>query len=305
MLNKKFRICSKKLFLTYPQCDLDYSPIEDVIKMWGTPLYYVISKELHKDGTPHRHAAILYASEIDIKRPDALDVLGHHGNYQSAKQFDNVVEYVKKDKEFIEFGDYKTKKERQKISRAEKNMLLLQKPLWKCVEDGDISLLHAANLQKGITTYNRSKCPEANHYDDDKICYWIYGAPGTGKSAWVRQIFGDSLYIKVPEKWWDNYRGEECVLLEDLDFSKAKSLQQYIKIWADKYHFSDEEKGGRVNLTYRRFCITSNFLPRELWRDPMLHTALSRRFIFLTTEVKHDPFWVEVTPLEYDINSIY
>lgn len=298
----KFRLNAKKVFLTYAKCNVDLNDILKVAEEWGKVEYAVICEENHKDGTPHRHAAILYAQPIDIKRADALDVNGFHGNYQAAKQFDAVVEYVKKAGRFIEKGEYHTKKERQKISRAEKNKILLQQPIWKSVECGDISLMHAETLRKGIAAFNKSKYPEINEFDDDKVCYWIYGDPGTGKSAWVRQVFGYSLYIKVPEKWWDNYQGEECVLLEDLDQSYAKSLVQHIKIWADKYHFSQEEKGGRVNLTYRRFCITSNFLPFELWKDPMLHEAVSRRFIFLKTKIseQNPGFYVEAEPFYYN-----
>jgi len=62
----------------------------------------------------------------------------------------------------------------------------------------------------------------------------------------------------------------------------GKCLSHYIKIWADKYACKGETKGGAVNLTHRRFIITSNYHPRELWtdNDPQLLEAITRRFEF-------------------------
>jgi len=299
----KFRICSKKLFLTYPQCDKGEEAFIRMLKCWGEIKYAIVAREKHKDGTDHRHVACLFEEEVDIKRSDALDVEGCHGNYQSAKRFDDVVDYCRKAGQFIEVGEYHTKAERKKLGVAKKNALLMSKPLHECVDDGDISIMHARNLELSIASYKSSKLPERLEYDDDKVCYWVYGTPGTGKSAWVRQVFGHSMYIKVPEKWWDNYREQEAVLLEDLDGSQAKALVQHIKIWADKYHFCQEVKGGRVNLTFRRFIITSNFLPFELWTDRMLHEAVSRRFVFIKTQIRdpeEGPFFVDAKEFYYD-----
>ena len=106
---------------------------------------------------------------------------------------------------------------------------------------------------------------------------WIYGEPGSGKSYLARTAYGDSLYIKAQNKWWDNYRGERYVLLDDFD---SPALGHLLKIWADRYQFHGECKGGSVAMRYSRFIITSNYLPADLWKEPILCTAISRRFRF-------------------------
>lgn len=88
---------------------------------------------------------------------------------------------------------------------------------------------------------------------------WYYGAPGTGKSLKVRTD-EKSLYLKQQNKWWDGYNGEEAVVLDDFD-KKGLCLDHYLKIWTDHYFCTGEIKGGTLPLNYKRFYITSNYLP--------------------------------------------
>lgn len=107
---------------------------------------------------------------------------------------------------------------------------------------------------------------------------WIYGPPGTGKSFYARNNYGQSLYHKAQNKWWDGYQHQDFVLLDDLD---TNVLGHYLKIWADRYAFMAECKGSSILIRPKKFIVTSNYTPEDLFHDPVLAQAIRRRFYFI------------------------
>lgn len=107
----------------------------------------------------------------------------------------------------------------------------------------------------------------------DTTGVWYYGEPGVGKSHLAREKYPNA-YMKMQNKWWDGYQDEENVILDDFD---SKELGHLLKIWADKYAFLAETKGGALFIRPKTIVITSNYKPDDLWSDAML-AAVKRRF---------------------------
>jgi len=94
----------------------------------------------------------------------------------------------------------------------------------------------------------------------------------------ARSIFNQEFYPKIASnKWWDKYRGEENVLIEDMDTSH--SYQGYnLKIWADKYAFPVEVKCGADWIRPKIIIVTSNYPIKTVFPDPQIHLPLLERF---------------------------
>lgn len=112
---------------------------------------------------------------------------------------------------------------------------------------------------------------------------WVSGLPGTGKTHLIRENFKDSLYPKNCNKWWDGYQHQRYIVLEDVDHSHWPYLVNHMKIWADKYPFTGESKGGQIEPKYLVLFVTSNYTIDELMdglekADLHLVAAVKRRF---------------------------
>ena len=53
-------------------------------------------------------------------------------------------------------------------------------------------------------------------------------------------------YAKEKNKWWCNYTGQDTVVIEEADPKNMEHLADRLKVWADRYPFPGEIKGGRI-----------------------------------------------------------
>nr|ARV90724.1 replication-associated protein [Euphorbia yellow mosaic virus] len=112
-----FRLTAKNIFLTYPRCDI---PKDEVLQLlrdlpWSVvkPTYIRVARELHADGFPHLHCLIQLSGKSNIKDARFFN-LTHprrsaefHPNAQSAKDANAVKNYITKESDYCESGQYK------------------------------------------------------------------------------------------------------------------------------------------------------------------------------------------------------
>ncbi|AGJ74758.1 replication-associated protein [Dragonfly associated cyclovirus 7] len=97
----------------------------------------------------------------------------------------------------------------------------------------------------------------ARRFKTDVYYYW--GAPGTGKSRTAleeaEKITTTSIYYKPRGLWWDGYRQQTCVIIDD--FYGWIKYDEMLKIM-DRYPYKVQVKGGFEEFTSKHIWITSN-----------------------------------------------
>jgi hypothetical protein len=156
---------------------------------------------------------------------------------------------------------------------ADFHSILTQFPKYACE--------HVNNILKLIATVG----PQSPDWRDvQTIVFW--GDTGTGKTRRARDDAKNrhlDLYKKMcGTKWFDGYRGEKALLLDefmgDRGQSDAEGIQQMLQ-WLDGHPLRVESKGATVPAMWTKVYITSN-LPPKAWfprADPKHVEALMRR----------------------------
>lgn len=135
----------------------------------------------------------------------------------------------------------------------------------------DIQIRHYSSLKR-IAVDNMVNVPR-----DQIVANYFWGASGSGKTrrAWDEATL--DAYIKNPNtKWWDGYRGQENVIIDE--FTGRIDIS-YLLTWLDRYPCSVEVKGFSVPLKAVNFWITSNLSLEECYPDAKeeQRAALRRR----------------------------
>lgn len=157
--------------------------------------------------------------------------------------------------------------------------------------------LYITNI-RNIKTIYRDEQSKKIKDDTEEEMLWFYGKSGTGKSRYARAKY-KNVFLKMCNKWWENYEYESTVLLEDFD-SDHKVLVHHLKIWADRYPFSCEIKGIGVKLRPKRIIVTSNYKPQDIWDKEQDLEPILRRFRLVKFTKINNKYMMDNEEIEWD-----
>ena len=272
----------------------NYTP-EELPKLGEGIDYLVYGKEIcPKSKTPHLQGYIVFTNRKYMSAVKKLMPRAHLEVKAKNSTVEQASEYCKKDGDFVECGE-RPKEKNEAGGTANKERfdaayaLALVGEFDKIPKDILIRYYHAL---KRIYQDNMERAVSL----DDVCGTWYYGDPGTGKSMKARAL-SDSWYDKSCNKWWDGYRGEDIIVIDDFDMAH-KCLGHHLKRWGDKYSFPAEIKGTTVQIRPKRIVVTSNYMISTIFgEDPVLVEALKRRYE--EVEFVKDPMDEEV-----DLNPV-
>ena len=261
---------------------------KDVVVPDDKMIYMVIGEEVGENGTPHRQGFVILKVRTRLSTMKKWIPRGHlelmRGNSTQA------AEYCMKDGIYAEFGTFEfidkngngTRKYQgqQKGGEAKAQKFRDVIALAKKRQFSEIEKDYPAQYWQNYHTMKRIAMdnPPVLSALDKLDNEWIYGLPGVGKSR-IARAENPGLYIKLHNKWWIGYAGEEVVLYDDLSRNDANWVGDMLKTWADHYPFPAETKGDGMVIRPKKIIVTSNYTPDDLFsHDYDLCEAIKRRF---------------------------
>lgn len=252
----------------------------------GDVKYMVVGKEVGEQGTPHLQCFVQLTTKRSFGVLTKQMLPKRCGNVRAMYAKSNpfaCFEYCSKDGDFIEYG---TRPVPRGVPGRARQAIDYQSAI-QLAKDDQLSDIDPGLFVRYYTTFHRIRDSAPRQVDNLTGCsgLWIHGPPGTGKSTYVRDKFGESLFIKPITKWWCKYRGQRFVLLDDVDRQHKDWIGYFLKIWADKFPFPAETKGSQFAgqdglIRPELIVVTSNYSIVELFAsvDSSLCQAIMDRF---------------------------
>lgn len=139
---------------------------------------------------------------------------------------------------------------------------------------------------------------------------WVYGFPGTGKTAIMNFIYPKTYKKDLNNRFFDLYDGKihDHIMLEDLDHANVEKLGiQFLKTLCDESGFPIDQKYKTPQLAKSTILVTSNFqinavVPEGKGVDET-KMALHRRFWELRIDQLYKILGLKLIP-KYERNQL-
>jgi len=237
--------------------------------------YLVVGREKGESGTAHLQGYFCLKHGIAFS---ALKKIFPQLHIERAKGTPKQNQtYCTKDGDFFEVGEVP---EDTGKSGGEAS-----KETWRCIlsaaESGNWDYLKREYPRVWVTMSEKlisKRVPRTTVIDGDTQNEWWYGETGTGKSRLAWEKYGSICYQKMLNKWWDGYDDQPVVIIEEWS-PKNEVTASALKIWADRYPFTAQIKGGVLQkIRPSKIIVISNYRLGDCFPDSRDGDPIARRF---------------------------
>jgi len=296
---RKFRICAKGYFLTFPQCSV---PKEDVglrlTEEFQDDLQWaIICQELHQDGEKHLHIAFTLKNVMDTIDRNRFDFLtGQHGNYQGMKNPLRSIAYCRKsDKEPLIIGTLPETSSRKGVTNSVADMIMNGDPLRSVnAAFNGFTMMNLAKTMKYQQWVKNEKekttkllwkdpvVPAGLDLEELQIIQWlrknirkdrpfkqaqlvIEGPANHNKSTLITELDRYLMIMMMPilEDFFDQWEDQEFDLVVFDEWTYEQHNPQYLNSFMDGSKMNVKVKGSQKQKTQNVPIIFNTNLSQE------------------------------------------
>jgi len=237
-------------------------------------IYMVVGRERGESGTPHLQGYMHLKHQTTFTAVKRL-LPAMHIERARGTGADNQA-YCTKEGDFFEVGELPADRATAGQATAE---------TWRAVlsaaESGNWDWIKREYPRIWIAFRERllsMRVPRTSVIDGDTQNEWWVGTTGTGKSRLAWDKYGDVCYQKMLNKWWDGYDAQPVVIIEEWS-PKNEVTASALKIWADRYPFTAQIKGGVLQkIRPQKIIVISNYRLVDCFPDSRDCEPIMRRF---------------------------
>lgn len=258
--------------------------------------YYIYGKEVGEQGTPHYQGYIRFQHQRTLQGVKVLLPRAHleprRGTILQA------IQYCEKDGDWVEWGDRPASSAETTKQRWRRIIDLAEKGELDTIKE-DYPGMYLRYLEK-----LRSLAVPRPLILQELMNEWWYGSTGTGKSSKLWRDYPDH-YQKELNKWWCGYQGEDVVAIEEWA-PKNECTASFLKIWADRYPFTAQIKGGSLKkIRPKKIIVLSNYTIDQCFPATEDAEPIKRRFrvVHFPTMFQNQAFVTQPTN-DYDMDAL-
>ncbi len=190
---------------------------------------------------------------------------------------EECINYCKKDGAFLEEGQPRGLSKASAMKDRWKQIIDLAKK--GSIQEIEEQYPSAAIIHRKTLQSIKDEFIVADHHPN-RICVWIWGKSGIGKTRWAYDNFKPSeIFTLSDTDGWDLYNQERIAILDEADSSLGSSWKRLLR-WADRYPVRARRLYGCTALNYEVLIITSMKNPCDIFNDEAI-AAIKRRFIIV------------------------